>query len=302
MTISFVGKVAIVTGAGGGLGRCHALELARRGAKVVINDLGGALYGSGGNSAAAEKVVAEIIAAGGEAIANGASVTDDAGVANLVKQTMDAFGRIDILINNAGFLRDVGFHNMTEADWTDIYQVHLFGAFKVTHAAWPILRDSRYGRVINTSSAAGIYGNFGQVNYSTAKLGLHGFTQALAVEGRPRGIHVNTIAPAADSRLTRTVMTPEQLKNVQPDRVSPLDAWLCHESCNETGGLFESGGGWNAKLQWVRTKGTRVGAGEAFGPEAVRDAWGAITDFSEASNPGDFASSMAPLTEIMGNG
>lgn len=297
--IRYDGRVAIVTGAGGGLGRAHALLLASRGAKILVNDLGSSAKGDGADMGPAEQVVAEIKAAGGEAVANTDSVVDGD---KIVQAAMDAFGRLDILINNAGFLRDVGFHNMTEADWTDIYQVHLFGAFKVTHAAWPILREARYGRIINTSSAAGIYGNFGQVNYSTAKLGLHGFTQALAVEGRPRGIHVNTIAPAADSRLTRTVMTPEQLKNVQPDRVSPLAAWLCHESCNETGGLFESGGGWNAKLQWVRTKGTRVGAGEEFGPEAVRDAWGVITDFSEASNPGDFASSMAPLAEIMGNG
>ncbi|NLR41065.1 MULTISPECIES: SDR family oxidoreductase [unclassified Novosphingobium] len=295
-TLRYDGRVAIVTGAGGGLGRAHALMLASRGARVLVNDLGSSAAGAGTDAGPAAKVVEEIRAAGGEAVVNTDSVIDGA---RLVEAALDHFGQIDIIINNAGFLRDVGFHRMTEQDWSDLYDVHLLGAFRIVHAAWPRLRDQSYGRIINTSSAAGIYGNFGQVNYGTFKLALHGFTQALAVEGRARNIHVNSIAPAADSRLTRTVMTPEQLAPMRAELVSPLVGWLAHETCSETGSLFEVGGGWVSKLRWQRTRGERIGGGEDFSPEQVRDAWSTIVNFAGAEAPSDFAAGMAPFQKIM---
>ena len=188
--IRFDGKVVIVTGAGGGLGRQHALEFARRGAKVVVNDLGGAVDGTGGSSEAATKVVAEIVAAGGQAIANGSSVTDDAGVALMVKQAMDAWGRIDVLIANAGVLRDRTFANMELADFEFVLNIHLMGTVNGAKAVWPIMRAQNYGRVVVTTSAAGLYGNFGQANYSAAKSGLTGFMHTLAMEGAKNNIAI----------------------------------------------------------------------------------------------------------------
>lgn len=297
--LRFDGKVAVVSGAGGGLGRAHALLLAGRGAKVVVNDIGTSLSGTGSDLGAAEKVVREIRDAGGEAVANTESVVEGQ---RLIETALDSFGRVDLIINNAGFLRDVGFHKMSESDWDDLYAVHLKGAFKVTHAAWPHLREQSYGRIINTSSAAGIYGNFGQVNYATFKLALHGFTQALAVEGRARNIHVNSIAPAADSRLTRTVMTAEQLAPMRAELVSPLVAWLCHDSCSETGGLFETGGGWTGKLRFERTQGVRLTGEAALTPEAYAGAWDQIIDFSGATHAESFQASMTPFSTIMSGG
>ena len=297
--LRFDGKVALVTGAGGGLGRTHALLLASRGAKVLVNDLGSGPSGGGGDVGPAQKVVNEIVAAGGEAVANTDSVTEGQ---RLVEAALDRFGRIDIVINNAGFLRDVAFHNMKDADWSDIYQVHLYGAFRVTHAAWPHLRKQGYGRVVNTSSAAGIYGNFGQTNYSSMKLAVHGFTQALAVEGRSKNIFVNTIAPAADSRLTRTVMSEEQLKPMKPDYVSPLAAYLCHEKCQETGGLFEVGGGWVGKLRWERTRGAYLPTKNGLSIEDIDEAWAKITDFAGADHPVSMADGGKPFAKIMGAG
>ena len=297
--LRFDGKVALVTGAGGGLGRTHALLLASRGAKVLVNDLGSGPSGGGGDVGPSQKVANEITAAGGVAAANTDSVTEGQ---RIVDAALDRFGRIDIVINNAGFLRDVAFHNMKDADWSDIYQVHLYGAFRVTHAAWPHLRKQGYGRVVNTSSAAGIYGNFGQTNYSSMKLAVHGFTQALAVEGRSKNIFVNTIAPAADSRLTRTVMSEAQLKPMQPDYVSPLAAYLSHEKCQETGGLFEVGGGWVGKLRWERTRGAYLPTKNGLSIEDIDEAWTMITDFASADHPGSMAEGGKPFAKIMGAG
>src|SRR5262245_6003289 len=195
MGIDFTGKVAIVTGAGGGLGRTHALELAKRGAKVVVNDLGGAMDGTGGSSAAAEKVVAEIKAAGGTAIANGSSVTDKKGVENLVKQTVEAFGRIDILINNAGILRDKSFKKMELEDFQLVIDVHLMGSVYCTKAVWPIMNEQNYGRIVMTTSPSGLFGNFGQTNYGAAKLGVVGFMNTLKIEGAKTNVKINAIAP-----------------------------------------------------------------------------------------------------------
>jgi 3-hydroxyacyl-CoA dehydrogenase/3a,7a,12a-trihydroxy-5b-cholest-24-enoyl-CoA hydratase len=293
--LRFDGRVAIVTGAGGGLGRSHALLLASRGAKVVVNDLGGSFTGDGKSTSAADKVVAEIKEKGGEAIANYDSVEDGD---KIVKSALDAWGRIDILVNNAGILRDVSFAKMTQADWDLVYKVHVLGAFRCTHAAWPHMRDAGYGRIVLTASAAGIYGNFGQANYAMAKLGLHGFTQTLALEGKKRNIVVNTIAPIAGSRMTETVLPKELLDALRPEYVSPLVARLAHESCEDTGGIYEVGGGFFAKLRWERSTGKTFRLGRAISIEDVDSAWKSISQFDKTSHPGSIAESMSP---IMGN-
>lgn len=297
--LRFDGRVAIVTGAGNGLGRSHALLLASRGAKVVVNDLGGSFKGEGTSQSAADKVVDEIKAAGGEAVANYNSVEDGD---QIVKTAIDAFGRVDIVINNAGILRDVSFQKMSPQDWDLIYRVHVLGAFRVTHAAWPYMRDQKYGRVIMTASAAGIYGNFGQANYSMAKLGVYGFGQTLSIEGRKSGILVNTIAPIAGSRMTETVLPQNLLDALKPEFVSPLVAWLCHESSEETGGLFEVGGGFFAKLRWERTEGKTFRLGRAISVEDVQRAWPAVTDFASSTHPASVAASMQPIMDNVEKG
>ncbi len=292
--LRFDGRVAIVTGAGNGLGRSHALLLASRGAKVVVNDLGGSFQGSGASSSAADKVVAEIKEKGGEAVANYDSVENGD---KIVKTATDAFGRVDIVINNAGILRDMSFRKMSEQDWDLIYRVHMLGAMRVTYAAWPLMLDAGYGRVVFTSSAAGIYGNFGQANYAAMKLGIVGLAQTLAAEGRKKGVRVNTIAPIAGSRMTETVLPKEMLDALKPEYVSPLVAWLSHESCEETSGLFEVGGGVMNKLRWERTVGKSFKLGREISLEAVQSAWGQITDFSKSTHPTDVTSSMQPVLE-----
>ncbi|HRC59138.1 MAG TPA: SDR family NAD(P)-dependent oxidoreductase, partial [Kofleriaceae bacterium] len=292
--LRFDGRVAIVTGAGGGLGRSHALLLASRGAKVVVNDLGGAHTGGGRSSAAADKVVAEILAAGGEAVANYDSVEDGE---RIVATAVERWGRLDILINNAGILRDVSFPKMTQDDWDLIYRVHVLGAFRTTYAAWPHMRDAGYGRIIMTSSAAGIYGNFGQANYSMAKLGLVGFASTLAIEGRKRNIVVNTIAPIAGSRMTETVLPPELLAALQPELVTPLVARLCHDTNEDTGGLYEVGGGFFSKLRWERSSGKTFRLGRAVSIEDVDRAWSDICSFSTSTHPENLAVSMQPIME-----
>lgn len=295
MALRFDDRVAIVTGAGNGLGRQHALLLGSLGAKVVVNDLGGGAHGDGKSSAAADKVVEEIRALGGEAVANYDSVENGKAI---VKTALDAFGTVDIVINNAGILRDVSFQKLTQADWDLILKVHLTGSMSVSHAAWPILREKSYGRIIMTTSAAGIYGNFGQANYSAAKLGLLGLANTLAEEGRSKGIHVNTIAPIAASRLTETIMPPELLANLKPEMVSPLVAWLCHEDCEETKGLFEVGAGYVAKLRWERALGTSFPLGKHFSVDDVAKRWEKITDFTDAEHPTNTQDSIGP---ILGN-
>jgi len=280
MTISFEGKVAIVTGAGGGLGRCHALELARRGAKVVVNDLGGSVDGSGGSSEAAGKVVEEIKAMGGEAIANGSSVTDDTGVANLVKETMNAFGRIDILINNAGILRDKSFGKMDQKDWDIVVDVHLNGTAKVTRAVWPIMKEQQYGRIVVTASSSGLYGNFGQANYGAAKLGVAGFMNTLKIEGQKDNIKINTLAPVAFTRMTENLMPPEAEAMLKPEFVSPGVMVLCADDA-PTGNILCAGAGVFAAAQIVESDGVYLGRDD-LSAEKVLEAWGQITDFSNA--------------------
>ncbi len=294
----FDGRVAIVTGAGNGLGRSHALLLGSLGAKVVVNDLGGGAHGDGKSSAAADKVVEEIRAMGGEAVANYDSVEHGD---KIVQTALDAFGTVDIVINNAGILRDVSFAKMTQGDWDLILKVHLTGSMSVTHAAWPIMRAKGYGRIIMTTSAAGIYGNFGQANYCAAKLGLVGLASCLAEEGRAKGIQVNTIAPIAASRLTETIMPPELLANLKPEKVSPLVAWLCHENCEETKGVFEVGAGYISKLRWERSLGHAFPLTKAFSIDDLAAKWDAVTDFTDAEHPANVNDSFAPILHNINN-
>jgi NAD(P)-dependent dehydrogenase (short-subunit alcohol dehydrogenase family) len=229
MNLDFKGRVAIVTGAGGGLGRQHALALAARGAKVVVNDLGGARDGSGGSLSAAESVVAEIRSAGGEAMANGASVTDFVAVQAMVQQAMDAWGRVDILVNNAGILRDKSFAKMEIADFRTVVDVHLMGAVHCCKAVWPHMNEQKYGRILMTTSSSGLYGNFGQSNYGAAKLALVGLMQTLALEGAKNNIHVNSLAPTAATRMTEGLMPPQVLEALKPEAVVPAMLVLVSE-------------------------------------------------------------------------
>lgn len=293
--MSFEGKVALITGAGNGLGKSHALMFAGLGARVVVNDYGTTVQGAGADKSPAEAVVDEITGKGGEAVANTDSVESGA---RLVETAMDAFGRLDIVVNNAGFLRDISFHKMRETDWFDIINVHLNGAFKVNRAAWPYMREQNFGRIVNTASAAGIYGNFGQVNYSSAKLALHGMTQALAIEGQKRNILVNTVAPAAASRLTDTVISREQTAALRPEYVSPLVGYLCSEVSTQTGGLFEAGAGWFGKLRWERSRGIALKG--VIAPDDIAKNIDAIAEFSDATHPRNIAEAFAPFGEAMG--
>jgi NAD(P)-dependent dehydrogenase (short-subunit alcohol dehydrogenase family) len=240
--LGYDGKVAIITGAGGGLGRSHALELARRGARIVVNDLGGSVSGDGSDKGAAQKVVEEIEALGGEAVANTDSVSTPEGGASVVQTAVDAFGTVDIVINNAGILRDKTFHNMTPELLTAVIDVHLLGAFYVTQPAWLIMREKGYGRVVNTSSNSGILGNFGQSNYGAAKMGLVGFTRVLANEGRKYNIKVNAIAPVAKTRMTEELLGGFGEK-LAAEEITPTVAFLAHEDCPVTGEIYSVAGG-----------------------------------------------------------
>lgn len=241
MTYSFEGKVAIITGAGGGLGRCHAVELAKRGCRVVVNDLGGAMDGTGGSSAAAKAVVDEIKAAGGEAIANGGSVSDAKGARSMVDDAMNAWGRVDILINNAGILRDKSFHKMDMNDFNIVMNVHLTGAAMVTREVWEIMRSQNYGRIVMTTSPTGLYGNFGQANYGAAKLAQVGLMNSLKIEGAKYNIRVNTIAPVAATRMTENLM-PEAVLKLGPELVTPAVIFLCTEDA-PNGVIIQAQGG-----------------------------------------------------------
>jgi NAD(P)-dependent dehydrogenase (short-subunit alcohol dehydrogenase family) len=280
MAISFKGKVAIVTGAGAGLGKAYALELARLGAKVVVNDLGGALDGSGGSSSAADATVAEIKKAGGEAIANGASVSDLAGVDKLVKDTLGAFGTIDILINNAGILRDKSFKKITPEDFKIVLDVHLMGSIYCTKAVWPIMDEKGYGRIVMTTSSSGLYGNFGQSNYGAAKLGLVGFMNTLKLEGGKKNIHVNAIAPTGGTRMTDGLLPPEAFERLKPELIAPAVLYLCSEQA-PTGTIIEAAGGYYSKVQIVEGKGVKLGLKVSV--DDIANNWDKITDMSGAA-------------------
>ncbi len=278
--VKFEGKVAIVTGAGAGLGRAHALLLGSRGAKVVVNDLGGAMDGSGdGSNTPAQKVCDEIKAAGGEAVPD---FNDVANGDKIVKTAVDNFGTIDIVINNAGILRDVSFLKQTDNDWDLVLKVHLLGSRNVTKAAFPIMREKKYGRIVMTTSAAGLFGNFGQTNYSAAKLGILGLANTLQIEGAKYNIMTNTIAPLAGSRLTETVMPPNVVEALKPEFVSPLVGLLCSDKCPGSGGVYAVGGGFFAKVAILHGKGTFLDIDKEITPEDVLGAWKEITNMEGA--------------------
>lgn len=261
------GRTAIVTGAGGGLGRCHALQLSKLGARVLVNDL------DGGN---AEAVAEEIRAAGGEALAFAASVTDEAKIAEMVAAAMAAWGRIDILVNNAGILRDRSFSKMTIEDFRLVVDVHLMGAVVCTKAVWEIMREQRHGRIVMTTSSSGLYGNFGQSNYGAAKMALVGLMQTLAIEGEKYGIRVNCLAPTAATQMTEGLLTPEQLARLSPDLVSVGLPTLVADAA-PTRAILTAGAGHFARAHVTLTKGAHIGGGEGA-PDAVAAAWDAIGD------------------------
>ena len=287
--LGFDGKVAIITGAGGGLGRQHALLLASRGALVVVNDLGGAVDGTGSDKGAAERVVDEIKAAGGEAVADTNSVSTPEGGAAIVQTAIDAFGKVDILVNNAGILRDKAFHNMAPDLLEPVLDVHLKGAFYVTQPAWVKMREQGYGRIISTSSAAGIFGNFGQTNYGAAKMGLVGFTRVLAVEGAKYDIKANAIAPLALTRMTESIMGALGDK-LDPALISPLVTYLAHEDCPVSGQVFSVGGGRVAQVFLGETKGFFKAD---LNPEDLRDNWETVTDQAGYAVPNNLAEETA---------
>ncbi|WP_448211690.1 SDR family NAD(P)-dependent oxidoreductase [Colwellia sp. MEBiC06753] len=278
MTISFDGKVAIVTGAGNGLGRAHALALAARGAKVVVNDLGGARDGQGQSSEAAKQVVEEIIAAGGEAISNGANVADFDQVQVMVSQAMKQWGRIDILINNAGILRDKSFSKMSLDDFKLVMDVHLMGSVNCTKAVWDIMREQNYGRIVMTTSSSGMYGNFGQSNYGAAKMAVLGLMNTLVLEGTKHNIYVNAIAPTAGTRMTEDLMPRDYLKLLSPEAVTAGLLTLCDKDApNKT--ILSAGAGGYAVATMVETDGIFLST-EKQTPENIRQQWQTITDSS----------------------
>lgn len=252
--LRFDGRVAIITGAGGGLGRSHALELARRGARVLVNDLGGAVDGSGSSRSAAHRVVDEITAFGGIAAPNHDSVATSQGGQAIVLAALDAFGRVDVLVNNAGNLRDKAFHKMDDTMIDPVIDVHLKGALYVSQPAFRLMREQGYGRILNTTSASGLFGNFGQANYGAAKAGLAGLTRVLALEGAGHGIKVNAIAPIASTRMTEDILGDLAAK-VSPDSVSPLVAYLAHEECPVNGHVYSVAGGRIARIVMAETHG-----------------------------------------------
>jgi NAD(P)-dependent dehydrogenase (short-subunit alcohol dehydrogenase family) len=283
MSIEFKGRVAIVTGAGGGLGRQHALALAARGAKVLVNDLGGTVNGVGGSPAAAQAVVDEIKAAGGEALANGASVTDFDAVQAMVRQAVDAWGRVDILVNNAGILRDKSFAKMEVADFRQVVDVHLMGAVHCTKAVWPLMLEQKYGRIVMTTSSSGLYGNFGQANYGAAKLALVGLMQTLSIEGAKSDIRVNCLAPTAATRMTEDLFPQDMLEAFVPEAVVPAMLVLASQDA-PTRTTLCAGAGTFESAHITLTQGAWIGIG-SHAPEALAERLAEVTSRANEQVP-----------------
>jgi NAD(P)-dependent dehydrogenase (short-subunit alcohol dehydrogenase family) len=265
--LNFDERVAVITGAGGGLGRSHALELARRGARIVVNDVGRSVHGDGASTDAAQAVVDQITALGGTAVANHDTVATPEGGQAIVQSALDEFGRVDILINNAGILRDKAFHKMDSQMIHSVIDIHLKGALFVSQPAFRVMRENGYGRIVNTTSASGLFGNFGQANYGAAKAGLAGLTRVLALEGQAHGIRVNAIAPIAATRMTAGILG-DLTDRVGPDSVSPVVAYLAHEDCAVNGNVYSVAGGRVALIFIAETTGAVL---TELTPEAVRD-------------------------------
>lgn len=278
--IDFTDRVAIVTGAGGGLGRAYALALAERGAKVVVNDLGGDVHGAGGDASPAQKVVDEIVAAGGEAIVDGHDITDEAAVDALVASVIEKWGRIDVLINNAGILRDKSFAKMTTDDFRKVLEVHLMGSVNCTKAVWPHMVEAGYGRILMTTSTSGIYGNFGQSNYGAAKSGLVGLMNVLAIEGAKKNIKVNAIAPTAATRMTEDLLPQQVLEIMGPDTIAPGALFMVSDDA-PTKTILGAGAGVFAVSQMVESRGVFLPE-QARTPEVVAERWEEIADMTDA--------------------
>lgn len=279
-SIDFTDRVAIITGAGGGLGRAYALALAERGAKVVVNDLGGDVHGEGGTASAAQLVVDEIIAAGGEAIVDGHDITDEAAVESLVSSVIEKWGHIDVLINNAGILRDKSFAKMSTEDFRKVLEVHLMGSVNCTKAVWPHMADAGYGRILMTTSTSGIYGNFGQSNYASAKSGLVGLMNVLAIEGAKKNIKVNAIAPTAATRMTEDLLPQQVLDIMGPETIAPGALFMVSEDA-PTKTILGAGAGVFAVSQMVESRGVYLPDG-ARTPEVVAERWNEISDLTDA--------------------
>lgn len=295
--LRFDERVVIITGAGGGLGRSHALELARRGARILVNDPGSAVDGTGSSTFAADRVVEEITALGGIAAPNHDSVATSEGGQAIVQAALDAFGRVDVLINNAGILRDKAFHQMDAAMIDSVIDVHLKGALFVSQPAFRAMRAQGYGRIVNTSSASGLFGNFGQANYGAAKAGLAGLTRVLAIEGAGHGIRVNAIAPVASTRMTQDILG-DLVAKVAPETVSPLVAFLAHEDCPVNGHVYSVAGGRIARIMVVETHGVVLTENT---PEAIRDQLPQIDelDVSEYHEPSSLEDEMAIIAKAL---
>ncbi|XP_060663118.1 peroxisomal multifunctional enzyme type 2 [Drosophila nasuta] len=298
--LRFDGRVAVVTGAGAGLGREYALLLASRGAKLVVNDLGGSHVGEGASQRAADVVVEEIRKAGGEAVADYNSVIDGAKV---IETAIKAFGRVDILINNAGILRDRSIIKTTDQDWDLVNDVHLKGSFKCTQAAFPYMKKQNFGRIIMTSSNSGIYGNFGQANYSAAKMGQVGLANTVAIEGQKNNIYCNVIIPTAASRMTEGILPDILFSQLKPSLIAPVVVYLCHESCTDNGSYIESAAGWATKVHTVRGKGSvlRPSIEDPVTLEYVQNAWNQVTDMSQAKHLNAIAEASGSLLEVLEN-
>ena len=281
MSLDFKDKVAIVTGSGNGIGKGYALELAKRGAKVVVNDLGGTVDGSGGSLSAADAVVQEIEAAGGEAMANGANVAKQEDVKAMVEATMEKWGRVDILINNAGILRDKSFGKMEWSDFEAVINVHLLGSALCAHSVFPIMKEQEFGRIVMTSSSSGLFGNFGQTNYAAAKMGVVGLMNTLKLEGAKYNVHTNSIAPTATTRMTEHLFPAEFAEKLDPEYIIPAVIFLASEKA-PNGEILEAGGGVVANTYVMETMGKYFGTDENFTAEAVANHWAEIADTTDA--------------------
>jgi NAD(P)-dependent dehydrogenase (short-subunit alcohol dehydrogenase family) len=300
MAVRLDGRVALVTGAGSGLGREHALTLARLGAKVVVNDVGTTVHGDNGDPAPADRVAAEIEAAGGEAIAHHESIAEPAGAQSLVDLAVERFGTVDVLVNNAGILRDKTFQKMSLEDFEAVLRVHLLGTVFCTHAAWPVMTANGYGRIVVTTSGSATNGNFGQSNYAAAKLGVVGLMNVLALEGVRKGVLINAIAPGAATRMTTELIPSEIRDYLAPGLVSPVVAYLCSESCTDTGCIIWSVAGKVSRVFYAETPGVQFDPSEQLHPDDVEAAWPRIIDAegAEPAAPGPIGDAVQRLARM----
>ena len=296
----FKGRTAVITGAGGGIGRMYALEMAKRGCNLVVNDLESSLDGSlSEHSSRVRQVVEEIVARGGKAVGSSSSVLD---AEDVIDTAMRVFGRVDILINNAGILRDKSFLKMSPQEWQDVIDVHLGGTMRMSKAVWSNMLDQKYGRIVNIGSSAGLYGNFGQTNYSAAKMGILGFTNSLAIEGAKHNVHVNCVVPVADSRMTETVLSNEVRELLHPSHIVPMVLYLAHDSCSTNGDVFEVGGGFYSRVGIERSQGVTLGSRHSYASvEKIADNILKICEHGRSYRPSSIGDSLQQMLVAVEN-